>query len=138
MPNDELTTIQERNGAARQMVSDLCHQRREWILSIPPVPALCDALEAAWQERDELRARVVELEDTLEQIAQWAEAYPVTVFIPLTSGEMQWADSVLREAGISMGAMHASWARHIVDGIGGIARTGIEHSATAPREDREA
>lgn len=27
--------IRERNDAARQMVSDLCHQRREWMMSIP-------------------------------------------------------------------------------------------------------
>ena len=93
------------------------------------------ALHALQAEQDDARARVVELKDALERIAQWAEAYPVTVFIPLTSGEMQKADSVLRGAGISMGAMHAAWARHIVDGIGGIARQALDRSATTPRED---
>ena len=39
MPNNTLLTrLEERNKAAREMVSALCQQKRRWIMSIPARP----------------------------------------------------------------------------------------------------
>lgn len=63
-----------------------------------------------------LNARLVE---GLEGIANWCEAYSVEAF------PEEAAESALRSmtvAGIDPGALHASWARHLLNGIGRDAR----------------
>ena len=69
--------------------------------------------------------RVEQLEDTLERIAQWCTAYPITVFLPLSNDEIRRAGEVLNAAGISMDALHGGWARHLLEGIGKEARTAL-------------
>lgn len=66
-----------------------------------------------------------EMEDALQQIEQWADAYPETMFRPISSEKLKEANNALKAIGVDMGAMHAGWARHIVDGIGKIARTAL-------------
>lgn len=61
------------------------------------------------------------MEDALHRIAQWARAYPVEVFIPVPPEKLREANDALRAIGVDMGALHAGWARHILDGIEGIA-----------------
>ena len=62
------------------------------------------------------------LRDRLARIARWCDAYPEDIFIPVSSDDMTRADKLLADAGISMSAMHAQWARHIVKGIAKIAK----------------
>lgn len=71
-----------------------------------------------WAEENENER----LRDILEQIKQWIAAYPETVFLPVSADQMKLAARVLREAGISMDALHAGWARHILDGLREIVR----------------
>jgi hypothetical protein len=139
----DLDAMIERNDAARQMVSDLCHQRREWMMSIPArrdydpdlvisaslqdVPKLLLAYEATKERAKRAEAalaaaRVETQSDALHQIQAWCDAYPIESF---PEQDLQRADQVLRAAGISMSAMHAGWARRIVSGIGEIARAAV-------------
>ena len=66
------------------------------------------------------------LEDALLRIKQWAEAYPVTVFKPLSEEDLRVANTVLKVANIDIGALHAGWARHILKGITEICDKGLE------------
>lgn len=63
--------------------------------------------------------------EALHRIRQWADAYPEKIFTPLTAGQIEKAGNILDAAGISIGALHAGWARHIVGGIGDIARAAL-------------
>jgi hypothetical protein len=67
--------------------------------------------------------REEKLEAALREIDQWAKAYPLEMFPEVDLVEAQ---AVLEHANISMGAMHAKWARHIVSGIGSIAAAALE------------
>ena len=58
------------------------------------------------------------MESALNEIRSWANAYPLTVF---SEPDFKKADKVLAAAGISMTAMHGTWARYLVEGIGEIA-----------------
>ncbi len=60
------------------------------------------------------------------RIKQWAEAYPVEVFLPVTQDDLTMAEKVLKDAGVSMSAIHGSWARHILKGIGEICDGGLK------------
>ena len=66
------------------------------------------------------------LEEALLRIKQWAEAYPVEVFTPLTDEQLRTANTVLSFADINMGALHGGWARHILDGIATICKDALE------------
>ena len=65
------------------------------------------------------------MRDALEQIERWVYAYPEAVFPPVSPDQMERAARVLREVGISMDAMHAEWARHIMSGIHEIVRSAL-------------
>jgi hypothetical protein len=65
------------------------------------------------------------LQKALERIAQWAEAYPTSVFTPISMEQYAIADKLLRTARISMSSMHAQWARDLTQGIGTIARQAL-------------
>jgi hypothetical protein len=84
------------------------------VLSPEDTAAACD-----------LQAENERLRNALEQIEQWAHAYPEEVFLPVSDEQVRHAARVLREAGISMGGLHGSWARHIVEGIDEIARSAL-------------
>jgi hypothetical protein len=70
--------------------------------------------------------RIEELEDVLRRIQQWCDAYPIGLFVPVSTDDMKRADTLLRTAGISMGAMHAQWGRHILQGIGDIIKMRLQ------------
>lgn len=62
--------------------------------------------------------------DALREIAAWAtEAYPVEQF---PDQDMQRVASALADAGVSIGALHGQWTRHLTAGIGEIARKALE------------
>jgi hypothetical protein len=73
---------------------------------------------------NEAATRIEKLQAALLEIATWAEAYPVEIFPePDLEGVKQVliANDMMRE----MDRMHSSWARHLVSGIGGIARAAL-------------
>ena len=67
-----------------------------------------------------------QLEEALLRIKQWAEAYPVEVFRPVSDDHLKIAATVLESAGISLAAIHGEWARHILDGIAKICEEGLK------------
>jgi hypothetical protein len=69
------------------------------------------------------KERIEELEATLGRILHWCNAYPISVFQPLTDEQIRTANTVLSVADISMGALHAQWGRHILVGIRDIIKT---------------
>jgi hypothetical protein len=67
---------------------------------------------------DEAESRIADLEDALSRIRQWCDAYPVNVFIPPTAAQIKASVDAMKAPGCaSSDAMHASWARHILDGV---------------------
>ena len=60
--------------------------------------------------------------EALADIAQWANAYPVTVFC---EPDLKLAGEVLQAAGISLDSLHATWARQLLKGVRQIARRGL-------------
>lgn len=64
-------------------------------------------------------------EDALREIAQWCEAYPVKVFPELTENDFVMAAAALAGVGLSSDRLHAAWARHLLSGIGKIAREAL-------------
>lgn len=74
----------------------------------------------------DLAERIEDLEDALVRIEGWCKAYPVDFFSPLTSSQIEVAASLLKAHGIDIGALHAQWARHLLEGIGEMAHTALE------------
>jgi hypothetical protein len=70
----------------------------------------------------DLSDRIDELEDALHKIMQWSEAYPLKVF-----PEPDWekARELLEAGGITMDAVSAHCMRHVVEGVGNIARSAL-------------
>ncbi len=60
--------------------------------------------------------------EALEKIASWCEAYPAQVF-PKKSADH--ALDACKQAGIPVDAMHGTWARHLLSGIGRDARAAL-------------
>ena len=81
------------------------------------------------RERDTARERIAALEkdadamrEALLRIVQWADAYPEDVFPAVTKDEWKQANVVLDAAGLSLTRISASNMRHVVEGVGKIAR----------------
>jgi hypothetical protein len=74
------------------------------------------------------RASVVEecaAQEAIAEALQWIDAYPDTVFLPVSEEKLAEANDALKAIGVDMGALHAGWARHLLDGIGGILRRAL-------------
>jgi hypothetical protein len=69
--------------------------------------------------------RCEELEEALQRIAQWCDAYPPDIFIPPTDAEFKKAHVVLQAAGLSLDKFSADMGRHCLKGIGVIARNAV-------------
>lgn len=103
-----ITALEAERDAKRAEVDELLYLRAE-------DEALIRNLEA---ERDEAR-------EALTRIKQWADAYPIDLFPPLDDNALVRARSALDGAGVSIGALHAAWARRITRGIGEIAAAAL-------------
>jgi len=66
------------------------------------------------------------LEEALGRIRQWAHAYPVEVFRPVSEDDLKTAATVLESVGISLAAIHGGWARHILDGVSTICEQALK------------
>lgn len=66
------------------------------------------------------------LEEALERIVQWSEAYPLDVF-----PEPDWkrAAELLKAGSITLDAVSAHCMRHVIEGVGKIARTALDKDA---------
>lgn len=74
---------------------------------------------------DGLEERINDLVDALMQISQWCEAYPEDVFTPMDADKKARAHAALVAADIEPAVLYASWARHLLGGIGKIARDAL-------------
>ena len=66
------------------------------------------------------------MEEALQRIQQWTQAYPVRAFPPLAIEDLRHANFALKAIGIDMGALHAEWARHLLKGIGRITEEALK------------
>jgi hypothetical protein len=85
------------------------------------------------------------MQDALEQIVSWSKAYPLNIF---PEPDLKKAHELLEAGGITLDAVSAHCMRHVIDGVGKIAReaarTGpwdaqaevrlIERDGAAPRD----
>lgn len=67
-------------------------------------------------------ARIDGLEDALNRIVQWSEAYPIDIF---PEPDLEKARSLLEAGGITLDAVSAHCMRHVVEGVGKIAREAL-------------
>lgn len=63
---------------------------------------------------EELAADNEKLRDALEKIVQWANAYPVDVFVP---PDWKAVRAALDEKGLTLDAVSAANMRHVLDGL---------------------
>jgi len=70
--------------------------------------------------------RIECLEEALQRIVQWSEAYPLDIF-----PEPDWkkAAELLKVGGITLDAVSAHCMRHVVEGVGEIARAALDKDA---------
>jgi len=66
--------------------------------------------------------RCEELEEALQRIVQWADAYPTDIFHEPSAEECRRASKALIAEGMTLDAFSASMGRHCLKGVGDIAR----------------
>lgn len=77
-------------------------------------------------------AEIRRMTEQLRDIRDWCAAYPASVF---PEPDLKKCQETLEGAGLSMGALHASWARHLLSGIARHALVGL--GADAPAETNQ-
>ena len=75
-------------------------------------------------------AREERLQEALERIAQWADAYPTDIFPEVDDGHMQRAHELLTAHGMTVDRISADAMRHALRGVGRIARAALKEDAT--------
>ncbi len=81
------------------------------------------------RENKRLFAENERLEDGLHQIVQWSKAYPLDIF---PEPDLDKAATVLKENGMTLGAISASNMRHVVTSVGVIAAKALARVSTEP------
>jgi hypothetical protein len=72
------------------------------------------------------------LEDALQRIVQWVDAYPLAVF---PEPDFKRAAELLKAGGITLDAVSASCMRHVIEGVGEIARQALAQHERVERVD---
>ena len=67
-------------------------------------------------------AKLDEVRDALHRIDNWSQAYPLSVF---PKPDLKKAAKVLKENGMTLDAISADAMRHVVEGVGKIARAAL-------------
>ena len=62
------------------------------------------------------------MQDALERIVSWSEAYPLDIF---PKPNLAKARELLEAGGITLDAVSAHCMRHVIDGVGKIAREAL-------------
>jgi len=62
-------------------------------------------------------------EEALQRIVQWADAYPLDIF---PEPDFKRVNEVLTAAGMTVDAISASAMRHVIAGVGKIAREALK------------
>jgi hypothetical protein len=83
---------------------------------------IASAILAISSDPDAIERRAERIEEAMQQIAQWADAYPLNVF---PEPDMIRAAELLRAGGITLDAVSASCMRHVIEGVGKIARDAL-------------
>jgi hypothetical protein len=71
----------------------------------------------------DMEDRLDELVDALQKIQSWSEAYPLDIF---PEPDLKRARELLSAGGITLDAVSASVARHVIKGVGKIAREALK------------
>jgi hypothetical protein len=73
--------------------------------------------------RDIENERLERYEEALQRIVQWSEAYPLDIF-----PEPDWkrAAEGLKAVGITLDAVSGNCMRHVIEGVGKIAREALQ------------
>ena len=79
---------------------------------------VASTLDACTNEIERLR-------EALWRIAQWADAYPLTVFPAVTEDYAKRAHEVLTANGMTLDRLSADAMRHVVQGVGKIAKEAL-------------
>ena len=70
--------------------------------------------------------RIEELEEALHKIAQWSDAYPLDIF---PEPDLKKARALLEAGGITLDSVSAHCMRHVVEGVGKIAKEALGQGA---------
>ncbi|QOG21369.1 hypothetical protein [Bradyrhizobium sp. SEMIA] len=73
--------------------------------------------------RDALIERIDNLQDALQSIVAWSQAYPLEVF---PEPDLKKARALLEAGGISLDSVSAHCMRHVIISVGEIARRGLD------------
>jgi hypothetical protein len=74
-------------------------------------------------ERIGYERRIDKLEEALQRIVQWSEAYPLDIF---PEPDFVLAGVLLRAGGMTLDAISASCMRRVVEGVGKITREALK------------
>jgi hypothetical protein len=94
--------------------------------------AICRGRRTAGLNMDdanELRSEIERLRGVLEEIVEWSATYPLSVF---PEPNFEKARQLLAAGGMTLDAISASAMRHVVKGVGEIARKALRRD---PRAD---
>ncbi len=72
--------------------------------------------------------RVETLQDALREIEQWSRAYPLSVF---PEPDLKRVAEVLALNGLTLDAVSAHVARHVIEGVGRIAREALAKAGSS-------
>ena len=75
-------------------------------------------------------------EEALHQIASWATAYPLAVFPEPDKAYYKRAHEVLTANGMTLDRLSAAAMRHVVEGVGRIARQALETGVAGDAQDQ--
>ena len=84
--------------------------------------SLNEAVLTLAEKNTALEQRVEGLEDAHQKIVDWATAYPLSVF---PEPDFARAAQVLKDAGMTLDAISASNMRHVVEGVGKLAKEAL-------------
>jgi hypothetical protein len=97
------------------IVERLRNVQKDWDPRLTILSGAAGEIERLRAERDELLA-------VLHQIQSWSEAYPLTVF---PKPDYEKARQLLEAGGMTLDRISADCMRHVVEGVGEIARAAI-------------
>ncbi len=72
---------------------------------------------------DNFEDKLEKMEEALWRIKQWSEAYPLDIFL---EPDLKKARALLEAGGMTLDSISAHCMRHVVEGVGKIAREALE------------